>query len=615
MRPLEELTMYANGLLEPEEMSATSAHVDACMACAQTVERLRFERRVVQTAAARPDGSVAPADFPAVLARRIPAPRYSRRLRVSLLGLAGAAGLLLALALLLFQRPQGPHENFAAQAPKDPMDRLIEELRSPSKTRKAVALEALRSFGEAAAVRLEKEGLDPAQVRQDAALSAADLALQKQLHVARATIDLQNTPLPGILGHLETVLGRPIVTDPSDSDASKELVSFKVTDIVLDGALRLMLQPRGRTYEVRGGTVRVLQQSNAAPAYRAAPVRVLRDSSGARAEVAKLSSRDPGERAQASAALRRLGFGAEPALWDALEAANPEARSAVGELLSRLYQPSPTLGSSPAEARLRRTPLGPILKEGTLLQLCELLMKDFGVSLAFDAVRTRPEAVQEGYLFGASALEGLSQMLVGSRMKLVFVGDMALATSEEAPVLSHSWNGPAWTTPEKARDLETLLADLASDDVHRQGQAEEGLQKVGAEALYPLGEAAGIWDAPAARRCRQVRRRILDAGVLWMTEEPSGAELQSRSAVQRELLAKPVDLVARGLLLQELLVQAGVKADFRIPADLRIHVFARALPLLSLLKAVTRPYGMDFYLDGTTVVIDTAQKVRAALEQ
>jgi hypothetical protein len=615
MRPLEELTMYANGLLEPEEMSATSAHVDACLACARTVERLRFERRVVQTAAARPDGPGAPADFPAVLARRIPAPRYSRRLRVSLLGLAGAAGLLLALALLLFERPQGPSVNFAAQAPNDPLDRLIQELRSPSKARKAVALEALKSFGEAAAVRLEKEGLDPAQVRGDAALSAGDQALQKQLHSVRTTIDLQNAPLLGILRHLETVLGRPIVTEPSDSDASKEMVSFKVQDIVLDGALRLMLQPRNRTYEVRGGMVRVVPQSDSAPAYRAAPVRVLRDSSGARAEVAKLSSRDPAERAQASAALRRLGFGAEPALWDALEAANPEARAAVGELLGQLYQPRPILGSSPAEARLRRTPLGPILKQGTLLELCELLMKDFGVSLAFDAVRARPEAIRDEDLFGSSALEGLSQMLVQAGLKLVFVGDMALATSADAPALSRSWNGPAWTSPEKARELETLLADLASDDVSRQGLAEQGLLKIGADALVPLGEAAQIWDAPAARRCRQTRRRILDAGGLWWTDEPSGAELQSRSPAQRELLAKPVDLVARGLLLQELLVQAGVKADFRIPADLRIQLFARALPLGSLLKAVTRPYGMDFYLDGTTVVIDTAQNVRAALEK
>ncbi|HVR87064.1 MAG TPA: hypothetical protein VMU54_22255 [Planctomycetota bacterium] len=615
MRPMEELTMYANGLLDPEEMSATSAHVEACTDCAQVVERLRFERRVVQRAAARPEGSEAPADFPGLLARRLPARRFSRRFRVSAAGLLAAAGLLGALALLLLERPGGPTVNFAAQPPKDPLDRLIQEFRSPSSARKAMAQEALKAFGEAAAERLEKEGLDPELVRGEAALSANDLAVKKQVYDLRCTIDLQNIPQSTVLRHMGTVLGRPFAYDPASRKASElEMISFKVQDIVLDGALRLMLQPRGRSYEVRGGTVRVTARDEPG-AYRAAPVRVLRDSSEGKALSLKLSSRDPAERDQAQAALRGLGFGAEGALWETLDSTDARARSAAGELLGRLYHPAPILGTSPGEALFRRTPFEKIVKQGTLLDLSEALMKDFGLSVGFDAVRTRPEGVQDEWLFGKTALDALSQLLARSRMKLVFAGDVALATSEDAPFLSTPWNGPAWTTPEQARELETLLADLASDDLSRHGPAEQGLEKLGADALHPLREAAQVFAPPAAQRCRQVRRRILDQKGLWMTDEASGADLQSLSEAQRKLLAKPVEIAARAVPLPELLEKAGVKATLRSAPEFRITLFGRALPTRSLLQAVTRPYGLDYYLDGATLVIDRAERVRAAVEK
>ena len=615
MRPIEELTMYVHELLDPEEASATSAHVDSCTDCAVRVERLRYERRVVQRAAACPEGTGAPADFPGLLARRLPARRYSRRVRISAAGLIAAAGLLAGLALLLLGNPIGPKQNFAAQPPKDPLDRLIQELRSPSRARKAVAQEAMKAFGEAAAERLEKEGLDPALVRGEAALTTGDLTVQKQLRDLKCTLDLQNVPQDGVLRHIGLVLGRPVSYDPNARKGiGSEMLSFKVQDIVLDGALRLMLQPRGRNYEVRGGTVRVTLRDEPA-AYRAAPIRVLRDSSEAKALVAKLSSRDPAERDQASAALRALGFGAEAALWEALDSADAKSQSAAGELLGRLYHPAPILGAAPGEARFRRTPFLNIVKQGTLLDLCELLSKDFGCSVGFDAARTHPKNVAEEWLFGYTALDAISQALVRTRMKLVFVGDVALATSEDAPFLTTLWNGPAWTTPEQARELETLLADLASDDVTRHGPAVLGLEKLGADALYPLREAALIFDPAAAQRCRRVRRRILDAKGLWMTDEASGAELQSLSEAQQQLLATPVDIAARGLPLQELLEKAGVKATLRAAPELRIHLFGRALPTSSLLKAVTRPYGLDFYMDGTTLVIDRAAQVRAAVEK
>jgi hypothetical protein len=614
MRPLEELTMYANDLLDPEERSATAAHLERCGACATMVERLHSERRLVQRAATRPEGSIAPAGFPDLVARGMPTRRFSRSFRVSVAGLLAASGLLACLALVLLQRPVSPKENFAAQAPKDPLDRLIQELRSSSTPRKTLALEALKAFGEAAAERLEKEGLDPALVRGDAGLTADDQALQKQLYQVRTTIDLQNVPLAELLRHLGTVLGRPMVLVPPFEGGLKEMVSFKVQDIVMDGALRLLLHPRERVYEVRGGKVRVTPRQDP-PLYRAAPIRVLRDSSEGKTLVSRLASHDPGERDQASAALRRLGFGAEPALWEGLDSPQAELRTGAGELLGRLYHPAPILGTSPLEARLRRMPFGKVDEQGSLFNMTEFLVKNYGFAVGFDAARTRPGDAQEEALFGISALDALSQMLVREGMRLVFVGDVALATSEDAPFLWTSWNGPAWTTPEKARELETLLAELASDDVSRHRPAEQALLEFGPDAVHTLREAALIFDPPAAQRCRQVRRRILDAKGLWVTDEASGAELQSLSEAQRQLLARPADISARGLQLQELLAQAGVKATLRAASELRYHLFAKALSTKSLLMAVTRPYGLDFYLDGSTVVIDTAEHVRSSVDK
>ena len=36
---------------------------------------------------------------------------------------------------------------------------------------------------------------------------------------------------------------------------------------------------------------------------------------------------------------------------------------------------------------------------------------------------------------------------------------------------------------------------------------------------------------------------------------------------------------------------------------------------VSFVSALTRPYGLDYRLDGRTVVVDTASNIRAAIEE
>jgi RNA polymerase sigma factor (sigma-70 family) len=77
--------------------------------------------------------------------------------------------------------------------------------------------------------------------------SAALSQTWQALRTKRMTIDQQNEPAENILAEISTLSGVPITVAPGIDGGT---VSFKVADIVLDGALRLMLQPRGLAYEV-----------------------------------------------------------------------------------------------------------------------------------------------------------------------------------------------------------------------------------------------------------------------------------------------------------------------------------------------------------------------------
>ncbi|HVE42060.1 MAG TPA: sigma-70 family RNA polymerase sigma factor [Planctomycetota bacterium] len=75
------------------------------------------------------------------------------------------------------------------------------------------------------------------------------------LSTKRMTIDEQNVALAEVLRRIAFVAEVAMDVDPA---IEQEIVSFKVQEIVLDGALRLMLQPRNNGYEIRpDGSLRV----------------------------------------------------------------------------------------------------------------------------------------------------------------------------------------------------------------------------------------------------------------------------------------------------------------------------------------------------------------------
>lgn len=81
-----------------------------------------------------------------------------------------------------------------------------------------------------------------------------DKTIVDKLHSIRITIDMQNAPLTAIVDYIREISGLNMHISGIDNP-DQEMISFKVQDIVLDGALRLMLQPRNKAYLVRDGVV------------------------------------------------------------------------------------------------------------------------------------------------------------------------------------------------------------------------------------------------------------------------------------------------------------------------------------------------------------------------
>ena len=88
----------------------------------------------------------------------------------------------------------------------------------------------------------------------DESINDEDKTIVDTLHSIRITIDMQNAPLTAIVDYIREISGLNIHISGIDNPDA-EMISFKVQDIVLDGALRLMLQPRNKAYMVRDGVV------------------------------------------------------------------------------------------------------------------------------------------------------------------------------------------------------------------------------------------------------------------------------------------------------------------------------------------------------------------------
>ncbi len=92
-------------------------------------------------------------------------------------------------------------------------------------------------------------------------IAPEDQDILNKLKSIRITIDMQNAPLTAVVDYIREISGLNIVIDTKAIPSpAEEMISIKVSDIVLEGALRLMLTPKQKAHMVQGGVVIVTSQ-------------------------------------------------------------------------------------------------------------------------------------------------------------------------------------------------------------------------------------------------------------------------------------------------------------------------------------------------------------------
>jgi hypothetical protein len=111
-------------------------------------------------------------------------------------------------------------------------------------------------------------------------------------------------------------------------------------------------------------------------------------------------------------------------------------------------------------------------------------------------------------------------------------------------------------------------------------------------------------------------------GSSWSTYATLAAALSSvlstgNDAGGTAILNAPVELTEPnvGSHLQNISLGRGVQVIFRVPLDRFYGISEKSPTLSSLLKITLRPRGLDFYMEGETVIIDTAANVRARVDR
>ncbi|HLF94521.1 MAG TPA: hypothetical protein VJB14_13745, partial [Planctomycetota bacterium] len=313
--------------------------------------------------------------------------------------------------------------------------------------------------------------------------------------------------------------------------------------------------------------------------------------------------------------LRRLGFAAEEPLWDALNKADPDGRARAAEVLKWLYTPGES-GEAPSP---RRT--AGVLKAAHEKTL-SIDLKDTPLTTAADFVREITG--MNVHLSGVAAPDASSITFKGTDLPahsalvlLLEPQGMAYLAKDETILIVPADRVPKgaslarnfWTAPDEARAIERQLASLGSSLPSERDAAAAELARLGDRAIGILEKASGLLEGEARVRCRALLASLDPSGL----ESPSAGGLQRRTPFQQAGLNRTADLAAEAKDLEALVKPYGEKVVFKAKAPRTFTFEAKGVTLETLLKALTPPQGLDFYLDGQTVVVDTAANVRAAL--
>jgi len=123
-----------------------------------------------------------------------------------------------------------------------------------------------------------------------------------------------------------------------------------------------------------------------------------------------------------------------------------------------------------------------------------------------------------------------------------------------------------------------------------------------------LAAAADASPPAAASMYRVLQCDLAESLKVWILDRPSGIDLQTLTDAQKAILARPMGTGQKGL--ENLPVVVKIAGDVRVLCSTTPR-----LKLGSFLKAVVRVQGLDLYMDGNEVVIDTPANVRKVVEK
>jgi hypothetical protein len=583
-----------------------SEHVASCPECGRAGELLLAERDVLRDVLEEEETPDVP---PELLRRPRPAPR-----RITPPALAAAALLLAALSWMLLQRDRDRTPAAPVLASQESeIYRFIEELRSPSPVRKKLAQTALTKYGGAALEALMRSKGDPNLIDAIRGETADDRALLARMKQTRITLKAQGTLYTDVIDQLKPHIGE-IFVDLKGYELETALITVNLDNATVYEAVEKISAQMKLPFGVQFG--RVVLGKRPDP-IALAPVRLAARPAEVARLIADLSNDLPARRDEASKNLRRLGFGAEPALWTALDASSPETQSRAAELLRELYGAGTTREPVPPDGEKRPKVTLDCSNVPLPEAIAEILRQAGDFPLVWDS---RINLFEETVSFKVQGIvpEGALRLLLQPRnINSISAGDGFLISTHGAVSLPTPSTPVLWVKPALARELEALLADLVSSDSLRQETAQRRFRAIDeTSALDALAAASWALDGDALRRCQRLRRSIAAEHRIWFYDIPSGAELQTLTPAQRALLDARCALPANDpLTLEALLKRDGVRCEFRKTDPATYRGLGKEPTRWSLLKLLLRPEGLDFYLDGGTIIIDSAEKVQAAVEK
>jgi hypothetical protein len=516
------------------------------------------------------------------------------------------------LSLLAFALLQGLPE---------PLERPLAELKSPSKPRRETALFALKAFGRIAIERLVKEKADRAILDALQGISLADRVLLNELEEKTISLSLEETPYFEALREVGKAARVEVIT-PDYGESVDRVAELKVTlkekAITPAAALRRICKPVESTCSLAAAgerRVRITQLPEDSPEARA-PVRIIGDPATVPSLIEALGNDSIEERDLATRELRRLEFTAEDALWTALEDPRAEVRSRANSLLRRLYGERTVSPVKDAVDRLSSTRITVEAKDKRLCEVIDQIARSVKMSLIIDtnAIPDAGEARVSTRIAEVSANTVLVLLLRPRDYDYLVFHDTIFVTVRPGHFFRDR-SEILWTDPALATIFEQLISDLSSPDLSRQKRSARELADLGRRALEPLRHAVLIHSEEKGRCFADVRRKIAAAAGDWLSDQHPGAYRQGLSERQIALLWGKTEGKASNRSLQETVNSLGAKSICKIGAGTPQFVSLRGETLYTALRLMTGPHGLDFYMDGETVIIDTATNVKAALDQ